>query len=99
MAGVDFDRKAFVPAPETAPRAQARMLGPLLLVIALAALAFLGYKLLADSRQSSAAASDSQSLDAVQQQLTKIEQRLDQLERRPTTSAPESDPPLLRATV
>src|SRR5713226_3138402 len=99
MAGVDFDRKAFVPAPETAPRAQARMLGPLLLVIALAALAFLGYKLLADSRQSAAAASDSQSLDAVQQQLTRIEKRLDQLERRRKSSAPESDAAPSSATV
>lgn len=99
MAGVDFDRKAFVPASENTPRAQARMLGPLLLVIALAALVFLGYKLLADSRQSAAAASDSQSLDAVQQQLTRIEKRLDQLERRRKSSAPESDAAPSNATV
>ena len=91
MAGVDFDRKAFVPATEPTSRPQGRVLGSLLLVIALAALAFLGYKLLADSRQSAAAASDSQSLDAIQQQLTKIEKRLDQLERRRKSSAPESD--------
>jgi hypothetical protein len=91
MASVDFDRKAFVPAAEPAPRPQARVLGSLLLVIAVAALAFLGYKLLVDSRQSAAAASDSQSLDAIQQQLTRIEKRLDQLERRRKSSAPESD--------
>jgi hypothetical protein len=91
MAGVDFDRKAFVPATEPTSRPQGRVLGSLLLVIALAALAFLGYKLLADSRQSAAAASDSQSLDAIQQQLTKIEKRLDQLERRRKSSPPESD--------
>ncbi len=91
MAGVDFDRKAFVPATEPAPRAQGRMLGSLLLVIAVAALAFLGYKLLADSWRSAAAASDSQGLDAIQQQLTKIEKRLDQLERRHKPSALESN--------
>jgi hypothetical protein len=91
MAGVDFDRQAFVPAAEPAPRPQARVLGSLLLVIAVAALAFLGYKLLVDSRQSAAAASDSQGLDAFQQQLTRIEKRLDQLERRRKSSAPETD--------
>jgi hypothetical protein len=91
MAGVDFDRKAFVHAAEPAPRPQARVLASLLLVIALAALAFLAYKLLADSRQSAAAASDPQSLDAIQQQLTRIEKRLDQLERRRKVSAQELD--------
>lgn len=93
MTGVDFDRKAFVPAPEPAPRPQGRVLGSLLLVMALAALAFLGYKLLADSRPSAAAASDSQSLDAIQQQLTRIERRLDQLEHRRKVSAQEMDAP------
>jgi hypothetical protein len=93
MAGIDFDRKAFVPAAEPVPRPQARVLGSLLLVIALAVLAFLGYKLLADSRQSAAAATDSQSLDALQQQLTKMEKRLEQLERRRKVSSQESDAP------
>jgi hypothetical protein len=93
MAGIDFDRKAFVPAAEPAPRPQARVLGSLLLVIGLAALAFLGYRLLSDSRQSAAAATNSQSLDALQQQLTKMEKRLEQLERRRKVSSQESDAP------
>src|SRR2546427_3877659 len=93
MTGVDFDRKAFVPAPEPAPRPQGRVLGSLLLVMALAALAFLGYKLLAASRPSAAAASDPQSLDAIQQQLTRIERSLDQLEHRCKVSAQEIDAP------
>jgi hypothetical protein len=93
MPGVDFDRKAFVSAVEPAPRPQGRMLASLLLVIALAALAFLGYKLIADSGRSAAAASDSQSLGAIQEQLTKMEKRLDQLEHRRKTSAQEMDAP------
>ena len=91
MPGIDFDRKAFVPTPEPTQRPPSRALGALLLVIAAVALAFLGYKLVADSRQSAAAASDSQSVDAIQQQLTKIEKRLDQLERRRKSSAQELD--------
>jgi hypothetical protein len=91
MAGVDFDRKAFVPAQEQASRPQARMLGSVILVIALVAFAFLGYRLLSDSRPSAPAIVDSQSLAAIQQQLTKMEKRLDQVERRRKPSAPESD--------
>ena len=91
MAGVDFDRKAFIPAAEQAPRPQAGMFGALILVVALAALAFLGYKLVSDSRRSAVAAADSQSMDALQQQMKKMEKRLDQLERRRKSSAPESD--------
>jgi hypothetical protein len=91
MAGVDFDRKAFVPAQEQTPPPQARVLGSIILVIALIALVFLGYKLLSDSRPSAAATVDSQSLEAIQQQLAKMEKRLDQIERRRKPSAPESD--------
>jgi len=90
MAGVDFDRQAFVPALERAPRPPARMLGLLLFLCVLAALVFLGYKLLSDSRQSAPAVVDSQSLETVQQQLAKIEKRLDQLERRRKSSTTES---------
>lgn len=90
MAGVDFDRKAFVPAVERAPRPPARMLGFLLLLCALAALAFVGYKVLSDSRPSAPATMDSQTLQTLQQHLTKIEKRLDQLERRRKSSASES---------
>jgi hypothetical protein len=67
-------------------------------VIVVAALAFLGYKLVADSRQSAAAASDSESLDVIQQQLTKIEKRLDQIERRRKSSAQELEAPSSSAT-
>jgi hypothetical protein len=93
MAGIDFDRKAFVPAAEPPQRTQNHAFGALLLVVALGALAFLGYKLVADSKQSAAAASDPQNLEAIQQQLTKIEKRIDQLERRRKSSAQELDVP------
>jgi hypothetical protein len=90
MAGVDFDRKAFVPVAEPTSRPQPRLLGPLLLVIVLALFSFLGYKLLGDSRRSAAEASDFQNLDAIQQQLMRIEKRLDQLERRRKVSAQDT---------
>jgi len=69
------------------------MLGGLVLLVTIAAIAFLGYKLLSDSRQSAPAAQESSALENVQQQLAKIEKRLDQLERRRKALAAESDAP------
>jgi cell division protein FtsB len=97
MAGIDFDRKAFVPATESAPSSQNRALGSLILLIALFGLGFLGYKFISDSKQSAAAASDSQSLEGLQQQLAKLEKRLDQIERRRKAAAQESDLPSANA--
>src|SRR5215471_1053168 len=92
MASVDFDREAFVPATQATQRPPARLFGLLLFLVGLAALGFLGYKILSDSRQSAPAASDTQSLESVQQQLARIEKRLDQLERHRKPSAAEADP-------
>jgi hypothetical protein len=91
MAGVDFDRGAFIPSVERSPRPQARVLGGLILAIAFTALAFLGYKVLSDSQQRAITGANDHTLDAIQQQLTKMEKRLDQLERRRKSSAPEPD--------
>jgi len=91
MAGVDFNREAFLPAAERVHRPPARMLGVLVLLIAIGAVALLGYKLISDSRQSAPATAESSTLEGVQLQLAKIEKRLDQLERRRKSSAPESE--------
>jgi len=92
MASVDFDREAFVPAAQATQRPPARVLGLLLFLAGLAALGFLGYEILSDSRQSAPAAPDSASLENVQQQLARIEKRLDQLERRRKPSGSEGEP-------
>lgn len=92
MPGVDFDRKAFLPATEGAPRSQNRALGSVILLVALLAAGLLGYKILSEFKKGAAAASDSQNLEAIQQQVAKLERRLDQLERRHKASTQESDP-------
>ena len=92
MPGVDFNREAFVPAAERTQRPPAKMVGFVLFVGALAALAFLGYKFLSQSRESAPAVADAPTLENVQQQLARIEKRLDQLERRRKVSTNESDP-------
>lgn len=92
MPGVDFDRKAFLPTTEGAPRSQNRALGAVIFLVALLAAGILGYKVLSEFKQGTAAASDSQNLEAIQQQVAKLERRLEQLERRHKASTQESDP-------
>src|SRR5216684_2012619 len=88
MAGIDFDRQAFVPAAERAPRPISRLLAPLILVIALAALGLVGFKLLSEYSRN-APSIDSRGLEQIQQQLAGMEKRIDQLEKRRKVSSSE----------
>lgn len=79
-AGIDFDRQVFVQNSPQAPRSSGPRLGGLIVgLVVIAALAFAGYKLLPQSSQTSASASDP-SLNQIDTRLTAIEQRLDKLE-------------------
>lgn len=93
MAGIDFDRQAFVPPAEPAPRGPFRLLAPLVLVIVAGALGLAGFKLYSDYSRS-APAGDAQNLQQIQQQLASMEKRLDQLERhrRPAGTEPAAVP-------
>lgn len=88
MAGIDFDRQAFVPAAERAPQPTSRVLAPLILVIAVAALGLVGFKLFSEYSRS-ATGSDPQGLEQIQQQLAGMEKRIDQLEKRRKLSSSE----------
>ena len=95
MAGVDFDRQAFIPAAQPAARPAPRLFVPLVLMIGVAALAFIGYKLLAQYSLANPSA-NSQGLEQIQEQLAGMEKRLDQLEKHrkaPVVEAPASIAP------
>jgi hypothetical protein len=98
-AGVDFDRQVFVQTPHPVPKQSGSRAGGLILgLLLVAGLAFIGYKLLPQSPESSAAPTDASSAD-VDRRLTMIEERLTKLEeerkataivhRREAASAPD----------
>ena len=90
MAGIEFDRQAFVSTPDKAPRVSPNILGPLILVVAIFAAGLVGYKLISSSAARSSQASDSESLAQIQQQLAEMQKRLDALEKhRKVAAAPE----------
>ena len=97
MAGIDFDRQVFEPAADKMPPQIARILGLLVLVIAVAALGFTGYKL-SEYYRSGVSADSPQGLEQVQQQLADMGKRIDQLEKHRKVVVPELATPLKTAS-
>jgi hypothetical protein len=90
MAGIDFDRQVFVPSADQAPPKQpSRIMGVVILAVAIAGIGFVGYKLLSDTSLNGTSA-DANSLQQIQQQLADMKERVDQLEKRHKPAAPES---------
>jgi hypothetical protein len=89
MAGIDFDRQVFVPPAEQAAKQPSRIMGVVILAIAIAGIGFVGYKLLSDTSLSGTSA-EANNLQQIQQQLADMKERIDQLEKRHRASAPES---------
>lgn len=101
-AGIEYDREAFIPAADAMSDGNPSLRGVLVLlasIAAIAALAFLGYKIVAQSDASGSFA-DSRVLSQLDQRLSGIEQRLEQIEQEnhrrgyaPAAQPAKSDPP------
>ena len=90
MAGIDFDRQVFVPPADQAPAKQpSRIIGVLILAVAISGIGFVAYKLLSDASLNGTSA-EANSLQQMQQQLADMKERVDQLEKRRKIGAPES---------
>ena len=82
MAGIEFDRGAFVPAGAPPKQSIVRMLSPILFLLAVGLVAMVGYKIYAKTKQSTAVAAANSELQQLQQQLAEMQKRLDQTEKR-----------------
>lgn len=94
-AGIDFDRQVFVQpqASKTARPASARFTGLIFVLVAIAAMIFLGYKILPQVAHDSASAGDP-ALANLDKRLGAIEGRLEKLEtnRRASVTATKEEP-------
>src|SRR5215472_18469552 len=81
MAGIDFDRQVFVPTNPPQTRSTAQLLGPVLLVLALLAIAFVGYKIFVANSQNNEVAAANAQVQQLEQQLNDMQKRLDTLEK------------------
>jgi hypothetical protein len=95
MAGIDFDRQAFVTPTDKAPRVSPHILGPVILLVAIAAAGLIGYKLISGSSARSSQQGDSESVAQMQQQIDELQKRLDILEkhRKIATTEPVKEVP------
>lgn len=89
MAGIEFDRGAFVPAGAPPKRSIVRMLSPILFLLAVGLVARVGYKIYAETQQSTAIAAANSEVQQLQQQLAEMQKRLEQMEKR--HKAPPTD--------
>ena len=88
MSGIDFDRQQFVAPSDPAPQQPSRIVGLVILLIALAGIGYVSYKLVSGTNPSSAS-TESDNLQQIQQQLADIKQGIDELETRRRVVASE----------
>lgn len=81
MAGIDFDRQVFVPPVDQPEKPPSRMIGVVILVVAILGIGFVGYKLMSDTSLSGVSA-EANSLQQIQQQLADMKERIDLLEKK-----------------
>lgn len=95
MAGIEFDRGAFVPAGAPPKQSIMGMLSPILFLLAVGLVVVVGYKIYAETRQSTAIAAANSEVQQLQQQLAEMQKRLDQMEKRhkapPTAASTPTD--------
>ena len=92
MAGIEFDRQAFVAAnPPQGPSAT-QLLGPVLLVLTLAVVALVGYKIFAVNSQNNDVASANAQVQQLEQQLAEMQKHVDALEKHRKAAPSETAP-------
>lgn len=99
MAGLEFDRQAFVGPNPTTPKSPTQWLGPIAMLFGIALVAFVGYKVFLVNTRNNAVASANAEVQQLQQQLAEMQKRIDFLERHHKTAQtqPAANPDVLDA--
>jgi Tfp pilus assembly protein PilE len=81
MAGIDFDRQVFVPSNSPHGKPVVQLLAPLVVVAALALIAFVGYKAFLVNAQNNETAAANAQVQELQQQVVEMQKHIDTLEK------------------
>lgn len=81
MAGIDFDRQVFATPTEAPKRQNAPVIGAVVLVVAIALVSLVGYKLYTDISKNSAESTSAAQVEDLKQQLAEMQKRLDAVEK------------------
>lgn len=90
MAGIEFDRQAFIPSTAVQPRSPLHLMVPILAALGLALVAFVGYKVFLVKVQSNEAAAANTEIIQLEQQVGELQKRIDTLEKH--RKPPQVDP-------
>jgi len=102
MAGVEFDRQAFIPSSAPQTRSAIHSIMPLLAVAVVALVVFVGYKAFLVNTQNNEAAVANAQVQHLEQQVAELQKRLEGLEKHRKASQAEASPvttPVVRAPV
>src|SRR6516225_6213851 len=92
MAGVEFDRQAFIPSSAPQTRSAIHSIMPLLAVAVLALVVFVGYKAFLVNTQNNEAAAANAQVQHLEQQVAELQKRLEGLEKHRKASQAEASP-------
>src|SRR5262249_1411081 len=92
MAGIEFNREAFAPVSAPPERSIARMLSPILFLLAVGLVAVVGYKIYTETKQSIPVAAANSEVQQLQQQLAEMQKRLDQMEKHHKVAPADASP-------
>lgn len=92
MAGVEFDRQAFIPSSAPQARSAIHLIVPLLAAAVLALVAFVGYKAFLVNTHNNEAAAASTQVQQLEQQVAELQKRLEGLEKHRKASQAEASP-------
>jgi small-conductance mechanosensitive channel len=92
MAGLDFDRQAFVTPSAPQDRSYLQLISPLLLVVALALVGYVGYKVYLAKEASDSTAAANEQIQQLQRQLAEMQKRLDTFEKHRKGTVGETSP-------
>jgi len=92
MAGIEFDRQAFIPSVGPKERSILQMASPIVLVLASSLMGYVGYKVFLVKTQESDLAGANTHVQQLEQQLTEIQKRLETVEKRRKPASAEATP-------
>jgi hypothetical protein len=97
MAGIEFDRQMFAPATETERKPQQKIVGTIMLVVALGLAGLVGYKIFTQVSDDRALKAANAQVEQLQLQLADTQHQLEDLEKH-RKPAPKVEPPAPVAT-
>jgi len=92
MAGIEFDRQAFIPSVGPKERSTFQIVGPIVMLLASSLMCYVGYKIFLVKTQESDLAAANTRVQQLEQQLTDMQKRVETVEKHRKPAPAEATP-------